>query len=328
MSKLYFTLFNSGSHLTSFVVSDLDNDVTMGESNGTSVTVTENPDCLLTRNLLDNAEKSIEGGDSFTDGGETSGVSSAATTPARSSGVRFATGAKGAGTPDLHPTTPPQPHRQPPGTPPNFFKRVEEDTPPQPKPSHKSVRMNLPKSDADKIYSIVAPDVINFNNSLYAIFSMKIPMCYDPDHVEVSIHKQKATLCFRRPRSTMQVSTICDTSFGNSFTIIHAAVETFFERRRRNKEDHIKNNLVLHLPFEAEPQVSNDLLTSGGFQNVISSTPDGGSSRTLVLTFKKKSTNFTSSRAITDKQMSGLSSKTAYYVKRSSNKKRLAPAQR
>ena len=113
---------------------------------------------------------------------------------------------------------------------------------------------------------------------------------------------QKAEITFRRPQVTLDPSVICDVAFDGPDTVVHAALEKYFEKRRKSIDEPIKNKLVIHLPFEADPEPSSDLLGSG-FQNLIISPPPSEfhASRSIIVTFKKKSSNFASSRVVEEK---------------------------
>ena len=166
-----------------------------------------------------------------------------------------------------------------------------------------AVRLNLAASDHQTIFSICAPEVFRLRDHKYAVFSMRLPTPYTEEHVSVDINKRQATLLFTKPVRTLDTTIICGVLFEQEDTVIHSAIDSYLAKRRRSVDEAIVNKLVLNLPFEAEPQLSNDVLLAG-FQNIIMSSPDNcddNASRLLVLTFKQKETNYTVNKKVTKK---------------------------
>ena len=84
-------------------------------------------------------------------------------------------------------------------------------------------------------------------------------------------------------------------------SVIHAAIEKYLKSRVEHVDDNITNKLVLNLPFQAEAKCSEDLLhhTNGmvcPLANPPKNVHKGLSSRSLVLTFKEKESNYTSKK--------------------------------
>ena len=95
--------------------------------------------------------------------------------------------------------------------------------------------------------------------------------------------------------------TICGFGMANDSSIIHAALQKYMERKIKNVEDSITNKLVLRLPFESESKCSNLLLGHvNGIVCPMAQPPKNKdpmyASRSLLLTFKEKSSNFRSKK--------------------------------
>ena len=111
---------------------------------------------------------------------------------------------------------------------------------------------------------------------------------------------RKATITFIRPTVLSIPQNIFGLGFFADDTVLHEALQKYQESKIPNKEDCITQRLILDLPFDPEPRGSSELLDH---RNEIvcsmSLNPQRDfkqASRCLVLTFKEKPSNYTSSK--------------------------------
>ena len=119
----------------------------------------------------------------------------------------------------------------------------------------------------------------------------------------------KAVVTFTKPECLIRPEAICGVGMATDSNVLIVALEKYRERKMKNVEDKITNKLVLRLPFDSESKCSQELLGhNNGIVcpmvkaplklirkvNGLQNEPEMYASRSLILTFKAKSSNFTS----------------------------------
>ena len=109
----------------------------------------------------------------------------------------------------------------------------------------------------------------------------------------------KAVVIFEKPECLLRPENILGTGSVDANHVIHAAIETYMARRLNSVDEKVTNKLVLNLPFESENKCSSELLDhKNGIVCPMGNPPKGGkkmySHRNLILTFKEKASNYTS----------------------------------